>query len=249
MQDSDRSTHCVASTAILFDAVGTLIYADPAPAVVYEAIGRRFGSTLTVEEIATRFRAAFGAEEARDREVGGGQTSEQRERRRWQTIVAAVFAELPDTASLFDELWRHFARPDAWRPYDDASPAVSQLIDAGHIVGVASNFDARLLPIVAAHFPQIAPDRVFVSSQVGHRKPAREFFAAVERALPVSPRAEPTLVGDDVDSDFRGAQRAGWNAIFVDREARHRGLAPTVQSLGQIAGLLSANPRNRAATE
>lgn len=45
--------------AILFDAVGTLMRPEPAVAQVYREIGARFGSRLSVEEIAARFEDAF----------------------------------------------------------------------------------------------------------------------------------------------------------------------------------------------
>ena len=44
---------------VLFDAVGTLIYPDPPVAEAYRSIGRRFGSRLSVEQIAARFPAGL----------------------------------------------------------------------------------------------------------------------------------------------------------------------------------------------
>src|SRR5262245_26821640 len=107
-------------SAILFDAVGTLIYPDPSPAEAYERHGRKFASRLTVDEIANRFREAFKAQEAIDLQDSAGRTSEERERCRWQAIVRETFVDVADTAALFEALWNHFAQPSSWRALDDA---------------------------------------------------------------------------------------------------------------------------------
>ena len=49
--------------AVLFDAVRTLIHADPLAADVYADVGRRFGSALTSAEIAHRFKVAVAGME------------------------------------------------------------------------------------------------------------------------------------------------------------------------------------------
>lgn len=233
--EASRSSFIVPTSAFLFDVVGTLLYPDPAPANVYETVGRRYGSRLKTDEIARRFRAAFAAEEAADRRDPLLRTSEERERRRWQTIVAAVLDDVADDDAVFRELWNHFARPDAWRPFPDAAATVPELVRRGVTVGVASNFDARLHPILAAHFPTIRPERVFVSSEVGYRKPAMKFFDECTRRL--TPAARPCtilLVGDDEENDFIGARAAGWNALLVDRDGRHPQLTPQVADLRQL---------------
>jgi len=48
---------------VLFDAVGTLIEADPPVAEVYLAAARQFGSLLSVDEIQHRFAAALRVEQ------------------------------------------------------------------------------------------------------------------------------------------------------------------------------------------
>lgn len=218
------------SPILLFDAVGTLIYAEPKPAAVYEVVGRRFGSRLSLPEIESRFRRVFAAEEALDRRDLQGRTDEARERQRWRSIVLAVLDDVAEQDAAFLDLWDHFARPEAWRPFDDAAETIAQLVARGDTVGVASNFDARLRPIIAAHFPMIAGERVFASSELGYRKPMRGFFEACAARL-ASNEASFTLIGDDVDNDFHGARSAGWSSILIDRNDAQRGLSPRVIDL------------------
>jgi putative hydrolase of the HAD superfamily len=198
---------------LLFDAVGTLIYPDPPVAEVYALAARSYGSHLSAAEISQRFHAAFVAHATL-----GGLTSEAYERQRWQKIVAATIDDVPEPQidGLFEHLWNHFAQAQHWRLYDDVAPALAALSARGYQLGIASNFDQRLLAIVAGHPPLAACQAVFVSSQIGHCKPGREFFIAIERKLGVGSTAL-ALVGDDEISDIQGASTSGWTAVRLSR--------------------------------
>jgi len=198
---------------VLFDAVGTLIYADPPVAEVYHAIGRRHGSELTPEVIGQRFRTAF-VEQAGPART----TSEAFERERWQRVVGQVIDDVPEKrAVVFEELWEHFARPEHWRIYDDAPATLEQLRQRGFRLGIASNFDQRLWQIVAGHAPLQACEGVFFSSEIGYAKPDVRFFRSIEQQLDVLPEAL-ALVGDDSVNDHQGALAAGWQSIFLCRD-------------------------------
>src|SRR5438105_3948472 len=94
--------------AVFFDAVGTLIHPEPSAALAYAQIGQRHGSALSAELVRQRFAAAFAHEEAADL-AAGLRTSEDRERRRWRTIVAAVLDDVADAEACFAALYEHFA--------------------------------------------------------------------------------------------------------------------------------------------
>jgi putative hydrolase of the HAD superfamily len=210
---------------ILFDAVGTLIYADPPVAEVYHAAGQQFGSRLGVDEIRKRFFVAFAAHQRVFM-----LTREEIERERWRSIVGEVMVDVPHRRDeIFEKLWRHFAQPQHWRLYDDVANAFDVLSCRFHI-GIASNFDARLKQIIAGHPPLSACEAVFVSSEIGYTKPDSRFFEAVEEQLGVA-RAEIALVGDDEVSDVQGATAAGWRAIRLDRDCRNASALRTLAEL------------------
>ena len=200
--------------AVLFDAVGTLIYPEPPVGLVYQAAGRKHGSSRSVEEISSRFRQAFRRQEQIDAAQGHA-VDESRERRRWQAIVAEVFDDVRDSSPLFEELWQHFALPGHWALFDDVAAACERLAKQKTSFGVASNFDGRLHAICQAT-PRLAQCWRFVSSEVGCRKPCREFFAAIQRATGLEP-TQLLLVGDDLENDYHGARAAGWHALLLTR--------------------------------
>lgn len=204
--------------AVLFDAVGTLIYPDPPVAAAYAAAGTRFGSRLAPDEIERRFRAAFARQEALDAEKYGHRTSEERELARWQAIVAEVLDDANDPPGLFAALWQHFAEPRHWRLHADAAELWSSHAARGVLTGIASNFDGRLKQICRGLPPLDDCRHVFASSELGVRKPSPEFFHAIEERLNLRP-SQLLLIGDDWHSDYLAAKAAGWHAQFVDRRS------------------------------
>lgn len=221
--------------AIFFDAVGTLIHPDPPAPVVYEQVGKRFGSRLGASEIKRRFAEAFDAEEQSDRR-GGWQTSENREIERWRSIVAHVLDDSSDPLNCFQLLFNHFSKPEAWRCDPATSTLFNDLEGQGFFLGMASNYDSRLRAVVSGK-PELAAIRhLCISSEIGWRKPAREFFAAVCDSIELSPE-QILIVGDDPVNDFEGAVAAGLPAVLFDQLSRHSE-SPRTGMIRQLNDLL-----------
>jgi len=205
--------------AVFFDAVGTLIHPRPDAASVYAEVGQRLGSRHTAEEIAQRFRSAFHLREEEDRREGW-RTDEERELRRWREIVAEVLDDVTDRAGCFAALYDHFRRPESWECAAETGPVLRELARRGLAVGLASNFDERLRH-VAAGLPELRPVRhLVISAEVGWRKPAPAFFAAVRAAAQLPPE-RILFIGDDPENDFDGARAAGMHALLFDAKNRH----------------------------
>jgi putative hydrolase of the HAD superfamily len=238
--------------AVLFDAVGTLMRPEPPVAVAYQTVARRFGSQLSQQEVARRFAIAFNEQEEADRrvhddaEAGANAadsaplarraTDEQRERRRWQRIVADVFHEVDDAGGqLFDALWNHFAQSRHWALYDDVAGAWRDLERRGLTIGIASNFDERLVNICREMEPLAGCRHIFWSAGIGFPKPSPEFFRAVAQRLALPPE-QILLVGDSRVNDFLGAQAAGWHALLVDRasENANDGIISSLEALTRL---------------
>ena len=219
---------------ILFDAVGTLIYADPPVAQVYRDAGCRAGFEASIEQIKSRFRQALAAEFGPPDDLTRPPTSESHELARWQRIVAAVHPEVgPLSAELFESLWQHFAQPTSWRLFADVQPALQHLQQCGLKLGIASNFDSRLQEIVLETPELAACEWTFVSSKIGFSKPDPRFFASVAAQLNATPR-EILLVGDDWQADVQGARAAGWQAIWLNRHADLESNEPAISSLLEL---------------
>lgn len=207
--------------AIFFDAVGTLLHPEPPAAEVYAAVGRRHGSRRSPADVADRFAVAFQREEEFDRRHGL-RTSEERETARWRNIVAFVLDDAAEPEQCFHELFEHFARPESWRCPPEAAGVLNHLHQRGYTLGLASNYDGRLRRVLAGR-PELERLRlVVISSEVGWRKPAAEFFQALTRVAGC-PAHALLYLGDEPENDYHAARAAGLHAILVDP----RGRAPT----------------------
>jgi putative hydrolase of the HAD superfamily len=217
--------------AVVFDAVGTVLFPDPPAAVVYAETARRFGLKVSPTDVTARFFPALAAEDAIDR-AAGWVTSEARERIRWQRIVTTVLSG--SSPECFDQLFAHFADPAAWRVADGAEAVFEALTARGLKLGLASNYDARLRAVLSGR-PELRPvaGRVVVSSEAGVRKPGRAFFHAVEDAV-AEPPGRIAFVGDDRANDFDGAVAAGLFAVLYDPADRHPAVAPRVRTLSEL---------------
>jgi putative hydrolase of the HAD superfamily len=201
--------------AVFFDAVGTLILPRPPAHDVYAAVAAKQGATLDPRVVRERFVAAYKSEEEADR-AGGWRTSEERERRRWRTIVTSALAELPDPEAGFLDLFEHFARPDSWELSPHAVGVLEKFERRGLVLGMGTNYDSRVERVVAG-LPELSPvaGRLVISAAVGYRKPAAEFFQEVIRIAGCAPR-EIVFVGDDPENDFIGARNAGLRSLLID---------------------------------
>lgn len=204
---------------VIFDAVGTLIYASPKVATAYFEVGARHGSQLSLEQVAARFREAFRESENRDLDLSGpnsGLTSEATEEIRWRRIVADVLPDTDSPDACFEDLFAHFGLPTSWACFDDVQPTLDLLRERGLSFAIASNFDARLHSVCNGLDPLVQIPQRFVSSEVGFRKPSRSFYDAILRKIGAEPN-EVLMVGDDLENDVLGAESAGIRAVLIDR--------------------------------
>jgi len=222
--------------AVFFDAVGTLIHPEPPAATVYTAVGQQFGSRMDEASVRRLFRDAFARQEALDR-ADGWRTSETREVQRWQSIVGEVLHDASDPEGCFAALYDHFARPSNWQCDRTAGSVIEALGKRGCRLGLASNFDRRLRGIAAANPALINLRQVVISSEVGWRKPAKEFFAAVAKAADVNLQ-EILYVGDDPVNDYQGAVAAGCRAVLFDRAGRMSAGFRNVHQLSSVVDWL-----------
>jgi putative hydrolase of the HAD superfamily len=221
--------------AVFFDAVGTLLFPEPGAPEIYAAVAARHGLNLSGAEVRSRFLAAFRAEEDMDR-LAGWVTSEAREVDRWRRIVSETLAGVAGPEACFRELFDHFSRPGAWRVDPHARSVLATLHERGLVLGLGSNYDARLWSVLRG-FPELAPlrDRVVVSAAVGFRKPAEEFFREVARVAGCE-RGEVVFVGDDFDNDYRGATAAGLIGVHLDPRDKHTRAKRRISDLLQLLG-------------
>jgi putative hydrolase of the HAD superfamily len=198
--------------AITFDAGGTLITPHPSVGSIYAQEASRHGlPDLSPELLDKRFLAAWQAEGGRAESRGD-----------WAAIVGRTFEGLgsvADPTSLFESLYDRFTEASAWHIYPDVLPTLQQLTARGLRLGVISNWDDRLRPLLdrlrlSRHF-----EVIIVSCELGHRKPDPIIFQRAAKDFQLSPD-RLLHVGDRWEQDVQGARRAGLESLGICRGSK-----------------------------
>jgi len=215
---------------IAFDAVGTLIYAEPSVTSAY----CRILSDLTERRIEPDYvRKVLGirlAERSRHEDL---RTSELIERQFWYDLIAELVPDSNRVDLCFDALYSHFGQASNWRCYNDVAATLSALSSSGLELVLASNFDERLNTVCTGLEELNGISRVIISSEIGWRKPAAEFFDIVCQQTLCGPD-EILFVGDDLINDIHGAKQAGMATAWIDRTGEPPGAM--FASINQRAG-------------
>ncbi len=199
--------------AVVFDAVGTLIFPQPSVADAYSAaIYRHCGVRVDTATVKNAVQRALGT-----RSLGEAlRTNEEAEQQFWANLIRQLCPDSGGFQDCFDDLFAHFADPGNWQCFPDVAGVLAGLEAADLPMAIASNFDRRLNAVCDGLPPIQQISARVISSEVGWRKPSAQFFAAVADQLQV--RADRILmVGDDLHNDVRGALAAGMQAAWICR--------------------------------
>lgn len=228
---------------ISFDAAGTLIQVSEPVGQTYARLAAAQGIAADPETLTAAFRTAWSTEPVPLRPEG--QASPDDDRSWWFRLVGRVFAAVLGEplaecrlAPLFERLYGHYARPEAWTLFDDVRPALEDL-GRDHTLCVLSNFDRRLCRILAGHGLDRHFAAVILSSEVGASKPHPRMFAEALRRLQV-PAAHSLHVGDDWRCDVEGARACGWQAFAVYRPGQGLGKLVEKVRLQEIPACVGA---------
>lgn len=227
--------------AIFFDAAGTLIQPARRVGETYALFANQYGMEISPADISERFRTCFDSAPPLAFPGAAAAEIEHLERAWWKELVRRVF-EPCGTFEAFDdyfiELFSYFARAEAWNLYSEVPDVLCSLKKRDLVLGVISNFDSRLIGILKGLGVAHCFEHIFLSSRIGHAKPAQEIFlTALERHKLKA--AEALHVGDSESNDFQGALHAGLRSVLIDRRAdRHPCWPRRITSLKSISVVL-----------
>ena len=216
--------------SLTFDVGGTLIRPWPSVGHVYASAARRYGySNINPEILNRQFTAAWKAK-----------TNFDHSRHAWLQLVQKAFAGSAAAAGIeefFDNLYQEFAGRQSWRIFDDVFPTLEELRRRGFRLGIISNWDERLRPLLAELDLSPYFESIVISVEAGYVKPERQIFETAISSLAV-PAQSILHVGDSPTEDLAGAQAAGLNALFLDRNPPSRG--SSIASLAELLGLVNS---------
>ncbi len=207
---------------IFLDAAGTLIQLAQPLGKTYAAFAARLGFHAEPTQFEDAFLGAWRRMPEREPEANGRPDDDKAW---WFTIVSATLREVcsgsdeDDASFFFQDLYSHYAKPEAWRLFPEVVEVLSALQSRGYRLAVLSNFDTRLFSVLDGLDISHRMERIIVSSRVGAEKPHPAIFQSALRHMSVSPE-RALHVGDDLRADGEGAARSGIPSFLVDRPSR-----------------------------
>ncbi|KAH7292325.1 hypothetical protein KP509_29G061900 [Ceratopteris richardii] len=195
--------------ALFIDAGGTLIQPVKPIHETYSAFGAKYGVSLSGKDIKEGFRRVFAEPWPQHlRYEGDGKPF-------WRHVVAQATG--CNDEQFFEELYQYYAKGAAWKLPVGVLSSLQQLKESGVKLGVISNFDTRLRPLLQELNISEVFHSIIVSCEVGYEKPAPEIFKAALSALNVE-ASEAVLLGDDPIADKEGARSVGMDAWLWKKE-------------------------------
>ncbi|MEW6297086.1 MAG: HAD-IA family hydrolase [Thermodesulfobacteriota bacterium] len=215
-----REDGATVTTAVLFDAGGTLVHVDY---FFLQHELRRMGVRVTRRALR---QAEYRARAEIDRAVlGTAQGSDETRRRPYFAAMLEQF--VPDVralAHLLERLEAAHRQSNLWRlMFPSTRQVLAALRRRGLTLGVVSNSDGRIAAILrqcgAASFFDVVVD----SHMVGVEKPDPRIFRLALAQAGARPE-QAVYVGDIYGIDVVGAQRAGLRPLLLDALGCYEGV-------------------------
>jgi putative hydrolase of the HAD superfamily len=237
--------------AVLFDAAGTLIELRESVGDTYSRIARAHGVTIPAWRLDDAFRRVLRASPPRVFPGVADAAIPEHERRWWWQLVRSTFlaadstARFADFEAFFDVLFAEYDGDRLWVARPHALSLLAQLRSEGRALGVISNFDQRLPKILEALGIAGFLSVTVLPADCGVEKPDVRIFELALARLGVE-AADTAYVGDDPETDARGASGAGLIAIDVAEMESLEELPARLQSLATLG--THPQPRGRSSS-
>jgi putative hydrolase of the HAD superfamily len=192
--------------ALFFDVGGTLLRPWPSVGAIYASLANRHGMTATAENLQRAFRESWAALKR------PGLTVSRKDW--WRELVFRTLGQ--ENQACFEELFEIFARADAWQVFPDVEDTLREARSRGLRVGIISNWDERLRPLLDEIGLALYFDSMTISCEIGVEKPDPRIFQAALHAAGV-PVKQTVHVGDSDTVDVRGAEAVGMTAVLLNR--------------------------------
>jgi putative hydrolase of the HAD superfamily len=203
---------------VFFDAAGTLFHPPRGVGWHYRDVAARFGCTLDEDALAQAFKTVW---KQMPEPPAIYQPYPDDNKGWWFNLVEKVLDHTGvsptqlDRHAYFEVLYTEFTLPNVWQLYPDVLETISALRTRFRL-GLISNFDGRLRPVLTHLGLGEAFDPLIISSEVGVEKPHAWIFQRALEEASIAPH-EALHVGDDPLADWEGAATAGLHVFRLDR--------------------------------
>jgi putative hydrolase of the HAD superfamily len=210
-------------SVIFLDAVGTLFGVRDSVGDIYSEIARQFGVDVPASVLNQAFFQQFKAAGSPAFAPCDPAELQAQEFNWWMKIAIGTFrqvgalAQFTDFSAFFSILYEHFATADPWIVYPDVVPALTHWQANGISLGIVSNFDSRIYPVLEALALKPLFNSITISTEAGVAKPDPTIFAIALQKHQCLPQAA-WHIGDSYQEDYQTAREAGLRGIWLRRK-------------------------------
>jgi putative hydrolase of the HAD superfamily len=229
---------------VFFDAADTLFHVQGSVAEIYLSHAEQFGFPRQADSLAAitqAFSRAFREAPPPVFAATDPVQIKQSERLWWFDIVHNVFYRVgmfERFDDFFERVFEVFEDPASWRLFPETASTLARLKTQGLELGIISNFDSRLFPVMRGLGIADAFDTVTISSLAHAAKPAPKIFQLALDKHAVDPE-EALHVGDSLRDDVEGARTSGLHAVLLDRSGKQPGgSVRAIRTLDEVFPLL-----------
>jgi len=218
--------------AVLFDLGGTLIKTAPVPEIL-KRILETYRVQKPISEIALAQKEADNGLTLKDYAIPSGKFWFK-----WNLKILRrlnVHKDLRHLARTIGDNWWNFADLEL---YPDVKETLDYLREHRFKTGLVTNgFKSDIDEIL----PRVGLSRYFDITvgvdAIGKPKPRKEIFLFALGKLNVHPN-EAIFVGDTLEIDYEGAEKAGLTALLIDREDKVKDPVKKIRKLTEIKNCL-----------
>lgn len=143
----------------------------------------------------------------------------------WRLLAEKTFGQTGDLSKFADfdvffrSLYSYFATAEPWFVYPETRSALDKWQQQGITLGLLSNFDSRIYPVVTSLGLEHYFTSITISTEIGAAKPDRLIFesALAKHQLERSPELA-WHIGDSFKEDYQGASAVGITAFWLNRD-------------------------------
>ncbi|MCX8077649.1 MAG: HAD-IA family hydrolase [Geminocystis sp.] len=205
---------------IFLDAVGTLFGVKNSVGCAYAKIASKYGVQADGKIIDSCFYRAFS--QSPPLAFSEADEVEKKEYNWWKNIAFNTFkmAESLQQFSNFDlffeELYQYFKTAEPWEVYEDVVPSLNRWKNQGISLGIISNFDSRIFPVLESLKLRDYFDSITISSLTGYAKPHPKIFLTALAKNNCKPE-EAWHIGDSEKEDYQAAKEVGIQSFWLNR--------------------------------
>lgn len=233
-------------SAIFFDLDGTLRHSVPSSTELFHRLAQDDGLLIGPETVraSRRWICAYWAQSdelLEDIEASDGDDDAfwvRNTSRHLEVLGMPPSEKLDEKAAIIHARMKEMYQPIDRVP-EDVPPTLALLRQAGFRLGLVSNRDLSLIPVVRSIGLEENFDLILAAGEVGWWKPDPRLLRYAASIINVPPEAI-LYVGDNYFTDIIGARAAGMHSVLIDPQ----GIFPeadchVINEIGELACLLN----------